>query len=57
MRNFFFFFDGDFPGDSSLPASAAVPSSAVGVAGSSVGWDWGSLFSTAGGSVWFLGTS
>lgn len=53
MRNFFFFFDGDFPGDSSLPASAAVPSSAVGVAGSSVGW--GSLFSTAGGSVWLLG--
>ena len=38
VRNFFFFLDGDLPGDPSLPGSAAAPSSAAeGAASSATG--------------------
>lgn len=38
VRNFFFFLDGDLPGDPSLPGSTAAPSSAAGEAASSATW-------------------
>lgn len=38
VRNFFFFLEGDLPGDPSLPGSTAAPSSAAGAAASSAAW-------------------
>lgn len=38
VRNFFFFLEGDLPGDPSLPGSTAAPSSAAGEAASSATW-------------------
>lgn len=52
VRNFFFFLDGDLPGDPSLPGSMGDPSSVAGEATSSapgVGAEAGSGSASAGG--------
>lgn len=47
VRNFFFFLEGDLPGDPSLPGSTAAPSSAAGeVASSAAGAEAGSGLAT-----------
>jgi hypothetical protein len=54
VRNFFFFLDGDLPGEPSLPGSAADPSSAAveaasSAAGAGTGWGSASAWGWGGG--------
>lgn len=49
VRNFFFFLEGDLPGDPSLPGSTAAASSAAGEVASSAAWaETGSGLATTG---------